>query len=78
MYDIALFHKKLFSFGTYGFYYRIGEEFFLVQAFYALVQINACCLAISVMHSRNTGLGLVPGSPGILPLRPPRGTQGLQ
>lgn len=41
VYNIALFHEKLFRLGAYCFDDRVCEEFFLVKARDAFVQVNA-------------------------------------
>lgn len=43
MHDIALLHKKLFRLGAYCFDDRLGEQFFLIEAADALVEVDRSC-----------------------------------
>ena len=40
--DIAFFHQKLFGFCTDGFNDGVCQEFLVVEALYALIQVDAC------------------------------------
>ena len=56
VYDIGLFHKKLFRLGAYCFDYRFGKQFLLVKPLDAFVQINASyCIVSQLERKRETG-----------------------
>lgn len=71
VHDVALAHEQLLGFGADGFDDGLGEQFFLVEARDALVQVDGSWSSqISLASSRPVGAGFdvfcLPGSPGIV------------